>query len=171
MLGLIKRKLADMLPNIAQPLGISPSQLGRPIYAGGGPVPVHTLSRRRLLLGGVAAGTALVVVDRSIAGANLAASDSAVQSLEEIAWGTVAERGPTDDVVRMMVGQQVAEVAAMGFPDGWELLVGDLMVVDLVNKMVWPHLELAEQNAPVSAGRSLLTVNRKNPDLDRVFPE
>jgi hypothetical protein len=71
----------------------------------------------------------------------------------------------------MMVGHQVAEVEAMGFPDRWELLVGDLMVVDLVNKMVWPHLEPAAPDAESVTSRSFLTVNRDNPELSRPFPE
>jgi hypothetical protein len=120
------------------------------------------VTRRQLLVGGLSVGAAaLIVVSTGAAGS--AGATRVAAPTDEAAWGTVAEPGPADHSVRMSVGDILMDVTPLGFPDGWQLRVGDLVVVDLVNKIFWPHIERR-------ADGSMWTVNRADARDAQLFP-
>lgn len=116
------------------------------------------IARRDFIVAGTVGGAALVVAPTWLVGRGSSAPTAAL--------GRVAEGGLSNQPVHLQVGDQLLTVDAAGFPEGWELLVGDKLVVDLENLKVCPHLRFLEPAGRNS--RVFLAVN-ENPRFERVF--
>ena len=114
-------------------------------------------SRRQLLVGGAATGAAWVILSGRAGGDGTDDGHFAI--------GTVVEGGSADKLVQLRVDNQVIQVEPRDFKEGWELLRGDRLLIDLDNALVWPYLR------PVDAeGRKRVfsTVN-EDPELERTI--
>lgn len=121
------------------------------------------LSRRRVLAGGVVGGAVLVVRPSTLLAGP---ATGGRQAQAPAAFGTVAEPGSSDGPVWVQVGSELIEVQPVGFPEGWELLAGDRLVVDLEQQTFWPHLEYVPSGDPKAP---VFTTVNEDPALNRVF--
>lgn len=121
--------------------------------------PPTKVSRRQVLLGGLAAGSTLIVL-RGTSAAHGGSVDG--ESANE-AMGAVATRGASGAPIMVRVDNELVEVSPVGFGEGWELDAGDHVVVNLDNKTVWPHLRIVDPRT-----RTFSTVN-DDPASERPF--